>query len=60
MSTDREAPIECNCCCGCKKAFTPEELSFYARLPTDLTTALCHDCQDKYEREVEGRGAETS
>lgn len=50
---------QCNCCCGCQREFTPEELAYY-RGVTNLETALCFDCQNEYEAETDAKWAEES
>ena len=49
---------KCNCCCGCQKEFTAEELAYYSRMNSDLDTTLCFDCQNEYEAETDAKWAE--
>lgn len=47
-----ERATNCNCCRGCQKAFTEEELTYYRGIDSLTNTTLCFSCQDEYERET--------
>lgn len=52
------AALKCNCCCGCQKPFTPEELAYYRRMDNLHDTTLCFDCQNEYEAETDEKWKE--
>lgn len=51
---------KCNCCCGCEKEFSPEEIAYYEHVDGLSDTTLCFDCQNEYEAETDAKWAEES